>query len=322
MAKYRNKLRDLPNTLFIATCAFETTLIYREHIDLPYFASFPTLKTDHGREYFKNFNRPFVDLAREYHVGILIDSPTWRCNPDWIEKLNYSHDDLIDFNKISIDLLEQVRNEYSTSQYPILVNGIIGPRDDGYHPSQLMTCEHAQEYHSKQIEILSQTNVDLLTAVTLNYSDEAIGIVRAAQQVNMPIAISFTVENDGHLITGQSLRQAIEFVDEQTNNGPIDYLLNCVHPVYIQQFLENEQGEWTKRIQGIHGNASKKTHEELEKLAEIDDGNPVEFARDLNKLLFQLPNLNILGGCCGTDIRHIKQICQQTLPIFNDIHRK
>lgn len=317
MAKRRNNLSELSNTLFISPSPIETILIHHEHIDLPYFASFITLKTDSGREWFKNYQRQFLDMAQQYRTGIVLGSPTWRCSPDWIEKLNYSHEDLIYFNKISIELLEQVRNEYSTNEYPILINAIMGPRGDGYNPKELMTIEQAQQYHSKQIEILSQTNVDLLTAGTINYSNEAIGIVRAAQQMNMPIAISFTFEHDGNLISGQSLKEAIETVDEQTNNGPICYFVNCVHPVHVLQTLEKQPGEWTKRIHGIYGNASKKTHEELDKLTEVDDGNPVEFAQNLNKLLFQLPNLNFLGGCCGTDVRHIEQICQQTLPIFN-----
>jgi len=193
MAKYRNNLPQLNGDLFTTSSGLETTLVYHEHIDLPCFASFTILKDESGQRWLKDFSRRFIDIAQQYHLGIVLQSPTWRCSPHWIEQLHYSHDDMVHFNKLSIELLEQLRNEYSSSQYPIVISAAVGPRNDAYINSEhQMTPDQAQQYHSKQIEILSQTNVDLISAFTLNSINEAIGIVRAAQQFQLPVAISFT----------------------------------------------------------------------------------------------------------------------------------
>ena len=310
MSTYRNNLPQLTEDLFITSGGLETSLIYHEHIDLPCFASFTVLKSESGRKCLKKFLRSFVDIAQKYHLGVLLITPTWRCNPDWIKKLNYPNEDLSYLNKLSVEILDEVRNEYSTSKYPIIIGASTGPRGDGYQPQNMMTPDEAQEYHSKQIRVLSETNVDFITAFTLNYIDEAIGIVRAAKEVNMPIAISFTVETDGNLATGQTLKEAIETVDKETNQTPVYYLINCAHPANFQHIFNKEE-KWMERIRGIQGNASKKSHAELDQATELDDGDPQEFGQDIRQLLYKLKNLNILGGCCGTDIRHLEQVCQQ-----------
>ena len=321
MSKYRNNLPQLSGGLFISHGGLETSLVYREKVSLPCFASFHLLNEKSKYEWIRNYLKTFVNIAEKYNVGYILESNTWRANPDWITKLGYSNEDFIYFNKKSIELLEDIRNEYNTDKIPIILNGCIGPRSDGYNPSFLMTSGQAKEYHSKQIEIFSQTNADMITAFTLTYSEEAIGIVQAAKQFQMPIAISFTLETDGNLPTGQSLKDAIQTVDKATENGPIYYLINCVHPCYfINLFNSNE--DWTLRIHGIRGNASKKTHEELDNSKELDSGNPEEFAEYYLQLLYKLKNFNILAGCCGTDYRHAEQICKLCTPLFNQIKQQ
>jgi S-methylmethionine-dependent homocysteine/selenocysteine methylase len=263
----------------------------------------------------KTYLRKFVDIALEFNIGLILESATWRASPDWIRKLHYSDEDLIYFNKKSIELLDEIRKEYEKENIPIVLNGCIGPRGDGYYSSTLMTPEQAQEYHSKQIKILSETNADMICAMTLNYPEEAIGIVRAAKQFHMPIIISFTVENDGKLSTGQSLKEAILLVDEATENGPEYYMINCTHPTYCQNLFLSEE-DWTLRIHGIIGNASKMSHQQLDQSTELDEGNPIEFGEDNRQLLYKLKNLNVFGGCCGTDSRHIQQICKASLHEF------
>ncbi|MGL5793095.1 MAG: homocysteine S-methyltransferase family protein, partial [Waterburya sp.] len=188
----------------------------------------------------------------------------------------------------------------------------IGPRGDGYQPAELMSEIEAQYYHTEQIEVFSQSNVDLVTAMTMNYVEEAIGISRAAQQANIPVVISFTVETDGKLPTGQTLKDAIAQVDHATNSAPIYYMINCAHPLHFAHVLYSG-GDWLDRIKAIRANASIKSHAELDEAEELDDGNPVEFGIQYQKLQTLLPNLNIFGGCCGTDIRHIEEICKEIL---------
>ena len=197
----------------------------------------------------------------------------------------------------------------------MVISGCIGPWGDGYNPTALMNEIEAEYYHAHQIGTLAQTNADLVTAMTMTYVEEAIGIVRAAQKANIPVVISFTVETDGKLPTGQSLAEAIATVDRATNNAPIYYMINCAHPLHFVHILE-EGGEWIERIKAIRANASIKSHAELDEAEKLDDGNPVEFGIQYQKLRNLLPNLNILGGCCGTDIRHVEQICKGALSLL------
>lgn len=318
MAKYRNNLPQLSGNFFVTNGGLETTLIYHENVQIPYFAAFDVLKDESGCEWMKNYLRKFLDIGKKYKVGFILENAGWRASPDWITKLGYTDNDLAYFNTKSIELLEQVRNEYETDEYPIVLNATIGPRGDGYNPSVLMTPEQAQMYHSKRIGIISQTNADMVTGLTLNYPEEAIGIVRAAQQYGMPVIISFTVETDGHLPTGQTLKEAIQMVDQVTENGRQYYMINCAHPSVIQdRFTDTD--DWVLRIHGIKGNASKKSHAELDESKELDDGNPIEFGECNRQLLYRLKNFNIFGGCCGTDCRHLEEICKVCLPTFNQL---
>ena len=318
MAKYRNKLSELSRNFFITPGGLETHLIYKENVSIPCFATFTLLNDESKRELIKNYLKKFVNIAKKYHCGIILQGLTWRANPDWIKKLNYKDEDIIDINKKSIELFDEIRNEYSNEDIPILINGSIGPRSDGYYPSSIMSAEQSYQYHSKQIQILSQTNVDMLTAFTLTYPNEAIGIVKAAKQFNTPIVISFTVENNGRLITGQTIKEAIQIVDDATSNGPIFYMINCAHPSHFQHIFDTNE-EWILRIHGIKGNSSKKSHKELDQSTELDSGNPIEFSEDNLKLLYKLKNLHIIGGCCGTDFQHAEEISKVCLPKFNQI---
>ena len=197
----------------------------------------------------------------------------------------------------------------------MVISGCIGPRGDGYAPDQKMSIEQAQAYHQIQIHSLAEAGADCITAMTINYTEEAIGMVQAAQAEGIPIVISFTVETDGKLPTGQTLQDAIVQVDAETQQGPIYYMLNCAHPTHFADVLIPGEA-WIERIRGIRANASRKSHAELDESEMLDDGNPQELGQEYRQLLAKLPHLNILGGCCGTDLRHVKAICQACLPVF------
>ncbi|CAF1443227.1 unnamed protein product [Adineta steineri] len=310
MAKYRNHLPQLSSDkLFIISGGLETALIYKGGIDLPCFASCYALKEDTNREWMKNHIAKFVKVGQKYNVGVILETPTWRANPDWINKIDFSGEDVISINSKAVDLINDIRNEYQTEKVPIVINGVVGPRGDGYNPTVVMSADEAQVYHTAQIDALSKTNADMITAVTLNYPEEAIGIARAAKEVHMPVAISFTLETDGKLPTGQTLKEAIELVDNATQNLPVYYMINCAHTSHFDHVLNPEE-PWVRRIHGIKGNASKKSHAELNESTVLDDGNPVDFGQCNQILSHKLKNLNILGGCCGTDTRHVEETCK------------
>jgi S-methylmethionine-dependent homocysteine/selenocysteine methylase len=149
----------------------------------------------------------------------------------------------------------------------------------------------------------------MICALTMNYVEEAVGIARAAQRAAMAAAISFTVETDGHLPAGQTLEAAIEQVDRETGAYPSYYMVNCAHPTHFAPALA-PGGPFTARIRGLRANASRMSHAELNEAPALDAGDPAELASQYADLKRQLRHLNVMGGCCGTDHRHVEQIAR------------
>ena len=311
MSKYRNNLPQL-NEKFLTDAGLETVLIFHENVELPEFAAFYLLKDAEGTRVLRNYYRSFAELARENKIGLILESATWRANSVWAEKIGLTGEQLADLNRKSIELLTEIRDEYANEISKMVISGCVGPRGDGYVVEDAMTAETAEKYHSEQIKIFSETEADLVSAITMNYAEEAIGVARAAKNAGMPAVISFTVETDGNLPTGQTLKDAIETVDRETENYPAYYMINCAHPTHFEMVLTADE-DWTKRIGGLRTNASTKSHAELNESETLDEGNPSELGRQHAPLLEKLENLNVLGGCCGTDIRHVREICMTML---------
>lgn len=309
ISKYRNDLPQLSGDLFLTDGGIETTLIFHNGFDLPEFAAFDLLKHDKGRQALVDYYKTYAGIARAQGVGFILESATWRASQDWGRKIGYSAQELVGVNHQAIQLLAGIRNEYENGNTRLVISGCVGPRGDGYQPDGMMTIEEAEEFHSWQMKVLADTEVDMVTALTMTYAEEAIGVVRAAQSAGLPVAISFTVETDGRLPNGQSLKDAIGQVDKATWNGPIYYMVNCAHPTHFDSALDTDEA-WVQRIHGLRSNASRKSHAELNESGTLDDGNPIEFGQQYRTLKDRLSNLNVLGGCCGTDHRHIEAVCK------------
>jgi homocysteine S-methyltransferase len=308
MSRYRADLPQLGPGLFVSDGGMETTLIFHEGVDLPHFASFVLLESEEGRERLRAYYERYLAIARRHQRGLILDSPTWRANRDWGAKLGYDASTLKRINSLSIEMLEGLRQAWETEQTPVVVAGVIGPRGDGYAAGRMSAAE-AQDYHASQIAAFAETTADMVAAYTLNYVEEAIGIARAARALDMPCSISFTVETDGKLVGGTSLRDAIEAVDGETDAAPAYYMINCAHPTHFEQALSANE-PWMKRLFGVKANASTKSHAELDESETLDSGDPIDLGRRYRKLRETYPGLRILGGCCGTDDRHIVAICQ------------
>ena len=295
--------------VFLTDGGLETTLIFHEGIDLPYFAAFDLVNSKQGRDTIKRYYEPYAALAVHSRTGFILESPTWRASSDWAEKMGYNKDKLATANQDSIKLLKEIKEEFEIPSSPFIISGCVGPRGDGYVVGDTMTAEEATAYHREQIETFSQSEVDLISAITMTYPEEAIGITRAAQEFDIPVVISFTTETDGRLPNGMTLQEAIELVDAETGNGPAYYMINCAHPDHFRQALE-DNAAWVQRIQGVRANASRMSHAELDEAEELDDGDPEELGQIYQELRNQFPQFNVLGGCCGTDHRHVGHICQ------------
>jgi len=309
MPKYRHSLPQLTGDLYLTDGGIETTLIFHDGLELPHFAAFDLLKDGAGRGALTRYFRTHASVAKAYGVGFILESPTWRASADWAERLGYSKEELAEANRESIALLEEVRREFEGGATKMVISGCVGPRGDGYDPGNVMTPEEAEAYHDEQIATFSRTGADMVTAITMTNAEEAIGITRAARSVGMPVVISFTVETDGRLPTGQSLKDAVRTVDAATGGGPAYYMINCAHPTHFDTTLATDEG-WVKRIRGLRSNASTMSHAELDEAEELDDGNPEELGRQHGALKGRLAHINVFGGCCGTDHRHVEEICK------------
>jgi S-methylmethionine-dependent homocysteine/selenocysteine methylase len=303
-ALYRDALPQLADVPFLTDGGIETTLIFHDGLELPHFAAYDLLTRDGGAQALRRYFEPYAKIARSRGVGIVLETATWRASPDWAERLGHSPEELAALNRQAVGLLEEIRAEYQTRATPIVISGCVGPRGDGYVVGEAMTAEEAEGYHAEQIGTFASTSADLVTAITMTHVDEAVGVVRAARAAGIPVVISFTVETDGRLPSGQPLGEAIEEVDERTDGAAAYFMVNCAHPTHFEGILEPDAG-WTGRIRGLRANASRLSHAELDEAEDLDEGDPEELASDYVMLRSRLPQLRVLGGCCGTDHRHI-----------------
>jgi S-methylmethionine-dependent homocysteine/selenocysteine methylase len=310
VAKYRYGLPQIDGDAILLTdSGLETDLIFHEGFDLPLFAAFVLLDDEKGAEALRNYYLRHIEVAHEAKIGFLFEAPTWRASIDWARQLGYDEASLAEINRRAVYLGVLLREETGEEHGPFVISAAIGPRGDAYNPDRLMTAEKAAAYHSAQIAALAGTEADLVTALTVTYPDEAIGIVRAAAAQAIPAVISFTVETDGRLPDGSSLGEAIAMVEGATAAGPAYYGINCAHPTHFMNVLD---GSWTRRVKFVRANASRLSHAELDEAEDLDDGDPEALGAEYAALRLDQPQINVLGGCCGTDVRHVRSIATAT----------
>lgn len=305
-ALYRSALPQLAGGLFLTDGGLETTLVFHKGIDLPLFAAYPLLADPQTRRIVKQDYAEYAAIAARDDRGVVFETTTWRASADWGRQLGHDAKDLAAANHAAVELMLELRSEWQGAQ-PMVISGTIGPRGDGYSPTSHETVASARDYHGEQIRTFRDTAADLVSALTMTHHEEAAGIALAARDAGMPSVISFTVETDGNLPSGQPLGAAIEAVDALTGAAPAYYMINCAHPSHFARRLSTD-APWMQRLRGLRANASRCSHAELDAAEELDDGNPDELGREFAALRRAFPNLSVLGGCCGTDQRHIAAI--------------
>jgi S-methylmethionine-dependent homocysteine/selenocysteine methylase len=310
---YRTALPQLNGEVFLTDSGLETDLTFNGGFDLPEFAAFVLVDDTRGLTALEAYYRRHADIAVQHGCGVILEAPTWRASRDWGARIGYPAAELRRVNQSAVDLLSGVRGDYlDSASTPVVVSGCIGPRADAYRPAERMGEDEAEDYHREQIEVLAATDVDLVHAMTITYAAEAIGITRAAAGAGVPAAISFTTETEGRLPDGTSLADAVAAVDAATGAGPVYYGINCAHPSHFEPALPS--GAVGARVQSVRANASRMSHAELDESPVLDAGDPVELAADYLQLRAQHPSISILGGCCGTDARHVQAIADVVLP--------
>lgn len=297
-------------TIRLTDAGLETVMIFEEGLDLPEFAAFPLVADATGRSALHRYYGGFIELAEREQVEIVLDTPTWRASTAWGSKLGYDADALAAANADAVRMLHEIRAS-APGATPVVVSGCIGSWSDGYRADARITVEEAHEYHMPQVTTLARHGVDLVTALTMTNTAEATGLALAAGDVGVPVVISFTVETDGRLPSGETLAGAIETVDNATAGLPIHYGINCAHPDHFVGVLD-PSADWAARIGLVRSNASRLSHAELDEAEELDAGDPHEWGGDVADLRHRLPALRTIGGCCGTDHRHIAAVARAT----------
>ncbi len=289
---------------FMTDGGLETTLVFLEGLDLPEFAAFPLLDREDGRALLASYYARYLDLAAQAGTGIVLDTPTWRANIDWGARLGYDPIALADVNRRAVEFVTSLAA--TRPGLNSVVNGVAGPRGDGYVVGETMSASEASEYHGLQADAFADAGAQMISAITMTYAEEAIGIAQAATSVSLPVVISLTTETDGRLPSGQPLGDAVDQIDAATDGAPAYYMVNCAHPTHFARVLDDD-GDWVARIRGVRANASPLSHAELDEATDLDRGDVAEFAR-LHAELGARLDLKVVGGCCGTDDEHVRQV--------------
>lgn len=311
MPDTRPSLPHTTDALFLTDGGLETYLIFDKGVELPDFASFHLHRSDAGETALRDYFRDYAAIARRHGTGLVLETATWRASADWTSKHGLAAEDAARLNARAVEVLEELRDEFAP--VPVVVSGCLGPRGDGYEPGAMMTEAEAEAYHQPQVDTLAAAGVDLISALTMNYVEEAIGITQAVRRAGLPVVISFTVETDGQLPTGQALGAAIMAVDDATGGYPAYFMINCAHPTHFAHVLDASQ-PWVRRVRGLRANASCRSHAELNESTDLDRGDRVALGESYAELRRRLPHLTVLGGCCGTDHTHVEAIAAACVP--------
>lgn len=283
----------------------ETSLIFLQRVDLPAFAAFPLLDTAAGRRELTTYFQPYLALAAERRASFILDTPTWRANPDWGAQLGYSGADLARIDRDAVAFARELAGASNVAD--VRVDGVVGPRGDGYVVASPMTADVAEAYHRPQVEAFAAAGADLVSAVTMSYAAEGIGVARASASAGLPAVISFTVETDGRLPDGTDLQSAIDAVDAAAPGAVAWFMVNCAHPSHVAPALLSG-GAWVSRIGALRANASMMSHAELDAAPELDEGDPADLGIRYRALDALVGGFQVLGGCCGTDVRHVAAV--------------
>lgn len=305
-------LAELGPEVLLTDSGLETDLLYNQGVDLPQFAAFPLVDDPAGARRLRDYFTAHAAVAACAGVGFVLEAPTWRASADWGAALGYDTAALDAVNRRAVELLLEVRAEFAGAGWPHPISGCVGPRADAYQPDHHMSADESAAYHRAQIETFAASEADLVTAMTLAYPAEAVGIARAARAAGIAVVLSFTVETDGRLPDHSTLAEAITAVDDATDRYPSYYMINCAHPSHFAAVLDVDE-PWVARLRGVRANASRRSHAELDTATELDAGDPVALGRAYAQLRSRHPALTVLGGCCGTDLRHVEQIAAACL---------
>jgi len=307
-----------PGVLYLTEGGQETQLMYKHGHKLPEFAMYPLLDDRRAVADLTDMYTRYLEIAARHDLVALMGGLDYRASPDWASKLGISDDGLTEFQLRSIQFMRDVASPFQGQIPQILIAGIVGPRGDAYQQNRTITADEAEEYHGVQIETLRQADVDLVSAMTFNNIPEGVGVARASAKAGLPLSLSFIVDPSGRLISGPSLKEAVEAVDEQAGDARPDfYGINCAHPVEFEPALV--AGPWLERIRSLRPNASMADKLSLCRIGHLEAGDPELLGAQMGALARRLAHVDVWGGCCGTWDDHLRAIARQLRPLESPV---
>lgn len=258
-----------------------------------------------GRRILRKIYKQYIDIVQKSNFPMIVFTPTRRSNPERLEMAGLSDTDV---NGDCVRFLMETRSEYEEYSKRIFIGGLMGCKGDAYKAEEALSAEEALFFHQEQANALANAGVDFLCGTTLPALSEALGLARAMALTGKPYVLSFVIRANGTILDGNSLHETIVRIDQSVSHRPLFYAVNCVHPSVLMQSFSNQENCTNivkQRLIGIQANTSSKSPEELDgsdKLASDDIENIVQEMVCLHHNY----QIKILGGCCGTDDRHIQ----------------
>ena len=254
--------------------------------------------------------RQYLDIGRKYNLPMLISTPTWRASRERIEKAGYAERDV---NGDNFRYLDKMRSDYGSYAGKIIICGLLSCRGNAYDFAGSLNPREAFEFHSWQARKLAEAGVDVLLAATLPALSEAIGLAAALAATGKPYIVSFVVRPEGTLLDGTPLTDAIATIDTDVSPRPAVYMVNCTHATFFKSAILHDTHSSLQvrdRIAGLLANTAALKPEQLDNSEDLVEEDPQTFGKTLARLHGDL-GMKILGGCCGTDDRHIDELAKR-----------
>ena len=277
----------------------------------PYIENTGLVFDPRGREVLTAIYRGYLNVGRDVDVPMIMLTPTWRANPERLGLAGF--DDVRGVHKECFDFISSMRGEYGDYASNAPIGGLMSCRGDAYRPEEALGIDEAEVFHSEQVDAFARTGVDFIMASTLPARTEAIGIAKAMARSGLPYVPSFIVRPDATLLDGTPLDDVIVEIDDTVDPAPVFYMMNCIHPdVYLSVYPMLDGEHVKRRMLGLQANTSLMRPEELDKLDRLDTADAGDFAVSIINVHDRC-GAKILGGCCGTDERHIRSIAERLI---------
>ncbi len=288
--------------LILTECAISERLRRQPDIALhPTLFNTPLIYESNGRKRLEEIYRSYREVARQAKLPILLCAPTWRVDKDRIDEAGAPSS----INQDAVTFMKRFRSRYDSEDSRIITGALLAPKNDCYSPQAALGRRQSSEFHGWQIDKLADADAEVIIAQTMPAVSEALGMADRLAVCGKPYIISFVINRSGSVLDGSPLAEAIDRIDQSVASPPTGYMINCVYPTFLD--AENQSPDLFKRLVGIQANASSKDHDQLDGSERLQQDPLPDWSKNM-RALHKNCGLKILGGCCGTDHRYLRDL--------------